>query len=146
MAIKVLSASILVCERWLLEEDKVFSAIRIVDISYLPQPLPENAAIEINILATIKTLSSGDAAVPFALRLIDPTGKEFPLKGVPDKIALTSKFPDKLDIPRGTTIGLHLGIKPDPFGTYFLKMLVDGAEVATAVFTLLPTPATEKQS
>ena len=141
---QVFSAAILICEKFLLEEDKVFSAIRIVDVSFVPKEVPQNAVVEINIVVLIKSLEPGD--VRFLMRLIDPAGKEHDLKGFPETISLSSKFPDRADVPSGNTMGLRLNMKPDHTGTYFLKVLLDGVECAKTAFTLLEQAIEKHQS
>lgn len=67
-----------VCEKVLVEQDRVPSLIRIVDTytMILPDPVPDNAVPSVDLVAFV-SLKSGDVAGNFdvGLRLVDPNGK-----------------------------------------------------------------------
>jgi len=133
MPLKILSTSALICERFLVEKDDVFSAIRIIDLFYVPQDSPEYAAMQVNVLVVVKTSNDGEASL--RIKLIDPSGNVETLAGPPERIVVKSKFPGTL-IPTGTTIALHLNISPKTLGTYYLNVELDGQQVANVPFTL----------
>lgn len=146
MPLDLLAVSALVCERYLLEKDDVFSLVRVIDLFYVPQaPSPAETepvahAIQINILVFVKARAPGSA--PFRLLLRRPDGEERAIGSdqVRDVLEIASKFPDT-DIPTGTSIALTLHVETKALGTYFLAVEIDGEVRATVPFTLLPSPA-----
>jgi len=141
MPLNILSVSAFVCDRILIEKDDVCSAIRIVDVHYVPPDVPQGAALEITLFMVIKTLNPGEA--PLTLKLLTPDGSERIMKGLDKIVVEKSKFPDDPNIPIGSTVGLRMAIEPRPLGTYTIKVEIEGAERAQVYFTLR---ASEKQS
>jgi hypothetical protein len=141
--LKILSAVILVCERFLHEVDAVFSAVRMVDVSYVPPNLPKNAVVEVNVLVIIKSLERGSVAL--GMKFINPNGEEHRLQGIMERLELTSRFPDEPAIPGGVTLGLHVNMRPEPLGTHYLVVELDGVEAARAAITFKPQPSADTQ-
>jgi hypothetical protein len=147
MPLEVLSAAAIVCERFLLEKDEVFSAIRIIDVFLVPKEIPQGLHMEVSFLILIRAKGEGEARL--ALKLIDPVGKERKVaadkSNVPDRVVATKKFDDP-EIPTGISLAVHLNVEPKPLGTYCLRLELDGSEKASAYFTLIPQPSPDRQS
>ncbi|MBK7927900.1 MAG: hypothetical protein IPJ98_10535 [Bryobacterales bacterium] len=142
MALDLISVSALVCERFLAEEDHVFSAIRIVDIFYVPMPPPSQAQdlpvqiIPVYVLIFIKAWNAGE--VGFRLRLKKPSGEEkvFDAPQVPQRIEISPRHPEP-GLPLGASIGLTIHVRSSDLGTHVLLIEVDGKTEAKVPFTLL---------
>ena len=147
----VISASVIVCERVLREEDKVQSAIRIADVWFVPKPLegvPKelHPAIQIQALAVVRVYPGTDGTGHLLrMRLIKPSGESADL-GDPYEPDFTQNIPAA---PGGITIQAQIGIKamsPKAHGTYYICLLLDEQEIARAPVTLVPVPDEAQQN
>jgi len=151
MQVDLLSASAFICERVLHEEDGAISAIRIVDVFYVPatEQIAEDAihnliakinAVNFHLVVLFRTKAEGQARL--ALSFINPAGDESPIKthGVPEILVFKSNFPGTA-IAAGQTLNIHLGLPIRPLGTYFVLVRLDEQIVASVPFTLLVHPS-----
>ena len=138
----LLSASLILCERVLHEEDGVTSAIRIVDIFYVPKK-PEGAPENILPLAqahglvNLKAEPNHEQEHELEFRTINTVGEVQSL-GPPMKIKFTSRVGPQS--PRGVTADIQLNVLVKRFGTCFLCVHLDGDEVLRTPFTILQKP------
>ncbi len=136
----LISASIFVCERILHEADGVVSAIRIVDIFYVPEPppsMPENALplVQAYGCAILKSVAGHNEEHSIQLKMINTIG-EITVVGEPVKTRIGSTAGLE-KVPGGATINAQLNIGVKRLGTCYLCVEVDGEEVTRAPFTLL---------
>lgn len=135
----ILTANILVCERLLLEQDGIASAIRVVDIFYvgLPENLPADSVPMIQTYAWMQLKSepghSGKHGVQ--IRLINTVGESSVIVEKPD--ATFEAKPGLEELPRAISLVVQLNLAVKRFGTCYVCVDVDGEEVARTPFTLL---------
>ena len=136
MAVKFEFVSAFICERVLMEADGVTSAIRIVDIFFVPEGAPEEAIVPFYLIVLLKTVPVPDEEIRIGVTLIRANGERERLPdppGQPFKLQLFSGDPS---IPGGFSLILHANIKPRNMGTCFLEIDVDGEPVTRVPFTL----------
>jgi hypothetical protein len=75
MAVKFPFVSALLCERVLIDQDKLVSAIRIVDVFQVPEGTPEGTAIQIWAIVTLKTVPVPDETVRVGAWLVGVSGE-----------------------------------------------------------------------
>lgn len=136
-------ASVLVCERVLHEHDGVNSAIRIVDVIYVP----DSAGFRDDAFAVVQAYGLVVAkAVPgyheehlITVKLINTVGEVSAVLPRP----FTADFRSKLgeEVPGGFTINIQLNLAVKRFGTCYLCVEIDGQEATRTPITLLASPA-----
>jgi hypothetical protein len=144
----VISATIVVCERVLIEKDEVISAIRIVDIFYLSapppeikpgDPLPSNLPI-VSFWAVGNVKAEPAYREPHSLevRIVNTIG-EVTTIGAP----ITQAFDARLE-PAPTASGLiaQINLGVTRFGTCYVCLYLDNEEVARSPITLALKPTT----
>jgi hypothetical protein len=130
----------LVCEKVLRERDDVTSAIRIVDVFYVPD-IPADAPTDATYLVTqaIALLSirssKRELAKNIHVQLMKPDGAISSLYG-PTPMEWSNRATPIA--PPGCTYGIELQIVSRIIGTYWIWATLDGDEVARTVFTLRP--------
>jgi hypothetical protein len=136
----VISASVLVCEKVLTEQDGVMSAIRIADVFYIPempeQPQGSMAIVQAYALIILKSKPGEESEHTLALKLERPDGTLVNVTDKPEVVALKSKLPGA---PGGVNMIAILNLQPKTMGTYMLRAYVDSEEVGSAPITLLRT-------
>jgi len=132
-----LSASFLICERALREQDGVISAIRIVDYFMASPNTPdvpiEQRAVVVTVVGNIRATVDDDKNHDIMMTLVRPDGEETPnilLAGQPFPV---SRIPDTA---RQVWIILQVGVLPKAFGEHQFVVTLDGVEVAKIFFTL----------
>ena|SRR6266850_5369173 len=151
MPVDLVSTSAFICERILREEDGALSAIRIVDVFYVPatEQIAEDAvhnliakinAVNFHLVVVLRSKTEGQARLN--LSFINPAGDESPIKmhGVPEMLVFKSNFPGT-KIPPSQTLNLHLGLPIRPLGTYLALVRLDEQIVTSVPFTLLVHPS-----
>src|SRR6266478_5219642 len=145
---KPLSATLLLCEK-ILNEDGVFSIIRIGDLYYVPSVPdipPEKQVVLMNLLIMCTFEADDQCEHLITLRLKRPDGSE---KYVELEKPLTvdlGKLPPKFpDVPRKINfIAAPWGVKPTHMGVHCLILAVDGQDYTSTFFTLARPPAETK--
>lgn len=141
---KPLAAVILVCEKVLNEKDGVLSVIRIPDLFYVHSPpdlAPENQAVLMTVLIMCKFPHDDESTHSVLCRLKRPDGTEKDVDfGVPLEFPLKDNKEGPTTSPRGFNLIASWGVKPTHTGLHELILLVDGNEISSAFFTLLPLP------
>ena len=139
----LISASAFLCERILQEPDSVLSAIRIVDVFYVPELpayAPEGTAVvaELHCLVILKAHPGYRDRNSIEFKLLNTKGDLTPLGD-----ASMTDFAGRLgnDVPGGANITLKLNLGVKNFGTCYICVYLDGEEIIRVPFTLLPSPA-----
>lgn len=134
----LLSLNVLICEKLLVEQDNVISAIRIVEVFNIPVnpevPLDRQGPSMV-ILASGKVPPDDESEHWVELFLVRPNGESSAIGE-----SLRSVFPGQAqsDFPRGFTIGFHLVVLAKQMGTHYIVVNFDGEEVRRVPFILQP--------
>jgi hypothetical protein len=127
-----LLAAAFTCERVLVEQDNVISAIRLVDTVTVnvPTGLPGKAVPVIKLWAVIY-FKSGEApgGYTLTLKIRNPDGKSSPL-GEPMPIHLRGGS-------HGVQTGIELQLAVERFGLFWIDVLLDGEPVTAMPLTLV---------
>src|ERR1700682_666065 len=117
MAVKFPYISAFICERVLQEADGVFSALRIADIFYVPEGVPEGATVQFFAVISLKVAPAPKGDIQIAVTFINASGERerLPDPGVPTPPS--ARLPDDPRIPGGVTLVMQLNIKPKNMGT-----------------------------
>jgi|SRR5579863_7675811 len=117
MAVKFPFVSAFTCERVLREKDDVLSAIRLVDVFFVPEDAPVGAVIQFYAFVSLKIVPAPDEEITLGLTLIRPTGERehVPAPSGPTKI---QKFRDDPSVPVGVTIIMQVSVKVKDMGTH----------------------------
>jgi hypothetical protein len=135
----LISVSALLCERVLTETDKVMSAIRIVDILFVPpKSQDEYKPVLANLLLIARFEPDGAEEHTVEVRLLRPDG-ELQSFGDPRIVSLEpSPYP-------GTPIGINLvaqmWVTPHQTGIHYIVAYVDGEEVTRVPYSIIERPA-----
>jgi len=141
----LISVGAFVCERTLIERDFVVSAIRIIDLIYIPEfPVAsmENTfpVVQASCCVIFKSIPGHNKQHRVELKLLDTTGELQDL-GDPMEVNLESKIEG---LPSGATIAAQLNFGAKLLGTYYLCIYLDQEEVARTPFTLMRGPSGAK--
>lgn len=139
MAVKFEFVSAFICERVLQEEGGIVSAIRIVDVFFVPEGAPEDTPISFYVVASLKTVPVPDSEVTVGITLVRTTGEHEQL-AQPQKYHLLSYNNDP-SIPGGFNLLMQLNVKPKNMGTCYVEIEVDGT-VVRIPFTFRRPPQT----
>lgn len=136
----LLSANCVICERALREADGVFSAIRIVDIFFVPNvpgiPLDQQV-VPITLLGMIRVSSEDDTEHTIELSLTRPNGEESVVNVVSNQPIPIGRFSGA---PRSISIIARMGVLAKQLGMHQIAIKFDNQEVANTQFTLSETP------
>jgi hypothetical protein len=145
MAVNFEFVSAFLCERVLTEASGVSSAIRIVDIFYVPENPPENFRVQFFVMLLLKTMPvPKETKIQISVTLIRPTGQREQLPDPPDQPYLISIFENDPSIPSGFNLNIGLALKGDELGTFLLEFNVDGTPVTRVPFTLRRVPSQQQ--
>ena len=137
MNIPLVSASLTICEKVLLESDGVRSLIRIVDLFSVGPPIPnlpeEIQVLEITVAGFFRLQPDDDSVRSVELHLIRPSGEER-LIGV---VSEMSAPPNEHGSPRGFWLQAQFGLVPSEMGVHYLSAKMENIEVARAHLTLV---------
>lgn len=128
------SLAVLVCEKILTEIDGVLTAVRIVDVFSV---LPEVKQVPVRVLIVLKAYPSNEV-YRLALEHQPPHG---PAVQIGTQEIHFQSHPAGPTIPTGLNIQIEIGVDAQVLGTHIIRAVVDGNEVATTQFTLLPKEA-----
>jgi hypothetical protein len=141
----LLSANLLICEKALTEApDRVVSAIRIIDVFYIPAPIssPESTqtktffGIQVSAIVLLKAHPGDESQHDLTLHIAGPDGTSKKITSEPIKCDFKSHLHDA-SIPGGATAVAHLSFQTTRPGTYYLVALLDDQEIARTPLTLL---------
>jgi hypothetical protein len=143
----LISASLLVCDRVLLEKDEVSSAIRIIDVFYVPAlpPLPPGLILPPEMqdkygplltaygLVQIRAKAGHRDEHDLEFRIINTAGEESIVASA------KAKFDSHIEgATTGITASAQINMFVKRFGTCFLCIYLDGNEITRTPFTLAP--------
>lgn len=137
----LISADILVCERVLFEADGVISAIRMVDLFFVPTERPPNLPedslplVQGFVCAILKAVPGHTEDHIFDIKLTNTLGQVSSLLPEPVK----SKFgvsPGFERFPGGVGLNSPLSLWVKRMGTCYVSLFVDGQEVARAPISI----------
>jgi hypothetical protein len=139
----LVSVNLLVCERVLLEADNVPSAIRIVDIFYVPEKpanMPDDAVqlVQAYVMAVIRAVQGHRDQHKIRLRMINTVGE------VSTLAEFHPTFESKAGLeatPPSVNMVAQLNLAVKRFGTSFIVLDIDNEEVARVPITLLQKPS-----
>jgi hypothetical protein len=139
---KPVSSIVLIAERFLNEQDRVISAIRIVDIFFVDpvdqDTQAEKKAVLVNVLIVTKFLPGSEDEHQVKLSLLRPSGA---LKEVGEPIVARVDFSNYPNAPTGLSVKATVPVAVTELGTHYFIVEVDGEEVGRTPFTLVPRPA-----
>lgn len=143
MAVKFPFVSAFLCERVLIDQDGITSAIRIVDVFQVPETTVEHAIVQFFAVVTLRTLPVPDEEVHVSVFLVRASGDRVRLPDPPiDKAFELRKHNPDPSLPGGLTLILQLHLKPTNAGICFLEIEVDREVVTKIPFTIRHIPAT----
>jgi len=134
----LIAVSAFICERVLVEKDDVISAIRIVEIFYVPE-LPTNAPedavalIQAWCIVILKALPGHYEKHVIELKLLNALGA---LTSIGSEEADFSTRPELGSVPTGASLALQLNIGVKNYGNCSVCIYLDGEEIARAPFTI----------
>jgi hypothetical protein len=144
-----ISINVILCETLLLDQENVYSAIRIKDVYYFerqPGVAPEHLPpIPMKILVIGKTPPEDESKHSVQLGLIAPDGRRS-FMGDPLEAVLQARLNDESllaegskasDIAGGFTIVARINIVPTQVGLHYVVVFLDGQPVARCPFTIL---------
>lgn len=119
----------------MMEADGISSAIRMVDIFYVPENFPDSGVINFFIYAAVKTkVPAASTTVQFKATAIDPEGKRSKLQD-PKPLDVVV-FNDDPSVPTGSALILNANIHPKKMGTHYVEVEANGELIGTVPFTL----------
>ena len=137
----IFSVTAFLCEKVLIEEDKVNTAIRIVDAFYfhVTEEVPlDLQGVQMSLLVICKAASMEETNHQLELFITRPNGEK-KLAGPAIPMKLTSRIPDVLG---GFNLHASIGVVPRQFGVHYFTIVIDGEEVDIVRFMLLESPKT----
>jgi len=140
----VTTVTLLLCERFLREADGVFSAIRIVDVFYVPESPPSTPderlpVVQFYALAQVKTKPGHNDKHVVWFKLLTTKGELADMGGPVSVGQGSSLFPTA---PGGFTVAIQINLRVKNLGTAYLCFYLDSEELIRTPFTLTPTPIT----
>ena len=130
------AASLLICEKTLQEADGVVTAIRLVDVFFVP-PQPESESTErrvlIYVVGAMKVPQNDRSEYSLALQLILPNGDNNEPKELFKGVFTSGKIPEALP---GLNFAVQMSIVVR-LGTHYVRLLLNGSEEARAAFTIV---------
>jgi hypothetical protein len=132
----LLDYSMLLCEKVLQEVDGAPSAIRLVDVFYLPAAtvdLPrERQAIRMSLLVRLRLKPDDTDEHTLRVDLVRPSGERATVaESVPTRG--TSKFPG---VAGGINLIIQTGVIPKEEGQHYFALFLDGTEIYRTHFIL----------
>jgi hypothetical protein len=143
----VISISLFLCEKTLMEQDSVLSAIRIVDVFPVRGVTTEKSApplIRIFGCALVKAKPGPPFQFKARFQVADEAGHVVDI-GPPMDLPIGNKNQDQ-SLPMGGSIAIELNIEARTFGTSYLCFCLDEAEVSRTPFTIVPLPEPKQQA
>ena len=158
MTSTLISLNVIVCEKILFEQDRIYSAVRIVDVLYFrrdPNVSIEVQPLPICILVMGKTQPEDKAEHWVQIVLKRPNGEETsvgdPLRAVFESVltdegdALLAEGSNASDIAGGFTIRAEISVVPRQVGRHQIEVLMDNALVARTPLTILELKSRETE-
>lgn len=139
MAARFQFKSSFLCEKVLIESDRVLSAIRLVDTFGVPEDAPPDFAIMFYVVAMLKSRPAVNTEYQVVASMVRANGEkvQLPLSFPPAKSVVFENDPS---IPAGPTIIFQMAVQPRGMGTCLLEIAFDGVIEIEIPFTLRRSP------
>ena len=141
MAVKFEFVNTVICEKVLTEVDGITSAIRIVDLFFIPENAPETFVIQFTVIIALRAFITSPEEFRVGITLIGPTGNRQRLPDPPEQPYKLSIFENDPSVPSGFTLIIGCAVKPTKLGTCYLEVEVNGEAITKIPFTLRRVPA-----
>jgi hypothetical protein len=143
MAVKFPFVSGFLCERVMTEKDDIPSAIRMVDLFYVPDGLPEGTGIQFWAFVMLKIVPVPEVKAKVSISIVNSKGERQSLPPpTPDGMIELSPFQGDRSVPGGITLILQFNVIPKNLGTCYVEVDVDGENAIRIPFTLRRSPST----
>jgi hypothetical protein len=136
----LISARIFTCERILTEKDDVLSAIRLVDVFFVPFPPPSELSastiptVTTYAIANVKAIPGYKESHDFEFKMLD-SERNFIHVG-----AQRRAFESRVDeAPTGVGFVIQFDFTVKNLGTCYLGLYLDGEEIARSPITIIGT-------
>ena len=142
MAVEFPFITAFLCERVLFDQDKLVSAIRIVDLFNVPEDVPPTFVIQFFAVISLRVAPPvPDEQVRIAIWLRRVSGERERLADPPNQpYNLREMNPDPSS-PSGVSLVLQFNVIPKNFGTCYIEVEADGTIVTRIPFTIRRVPA-----
>lgn len=134
----LISAFAFVCQNLLTERDGVSSAIRIVEIFFLPKVSDEERTllppVSMSLYAHIRLTEDDDEPHSLHMVLIRPGGERHAIPVFEDRPLQEGKVPN---VDRTVNATGQIAVEPKQLGRHEFAVELDGKKVASAYFTLV---------
>ena len=131
---KVLTASLMICEKILIEKDNVHSLIRMVDLFHIPAKVSADPTVqeflELTAVSLFKLEADDESTHDVEMWLEGPSGEPRRLGGIQMKGEANPR-----GAPRGFNGRANVSVEAIE-GLHLLSVRVDGEEVAKAYFNI----------
>lgn len=144
----IIAVSAFICEKLLRETDGVLTAVRLVDLFFVPElptSMPDEATfpgpfISAVAVVSIKSAPGDTSEHLIEMKIMKPDG-ETKVLGEPTPGRFESRLGSR--VPGGLTaaVQMNLNLRRAMIGQHYLCVSVDGEEVTRVPFTLLPQSA-----
>jgi hypothetical protein len=137
----LLSLNAFICEKILLEQDRVMSAIRMVEVFYVsinPSIPLDKQGTPMMLYIAGRVPEEDNSEHKVEIFLVRPNGEARPIGDPMQSVFPPSGAPG---FQKGFTIGLQLGVAPTQMGTHYFSIKFDGEEVRRVPFILQQGPA-----
>lgn len=142
MAVKFQYINAFVCERVLVEQDGVVSAIRMVDVFNIPADAPSEPLIQFWLVVILKVEPPvPDEEIHLGITMVRATGERVSLPAPPQAVKLRRDGTDPT-LPGGIAFLGQFNLTINNFGTAYIEADVDGKVVARVPVTFRKLPAT----
>jgi len=141
MALSFEFVSAFVCERALIDQEGVLSAIRMVDIFQVPENIVQQTVITFYAVFSLRTMPVPDQDVKVAVYFARASGDRDRLPNPPpDEPYKLRRFLADPSIPGGVLIVIQVNIQPRNAGVCFVELEVDDVVLARIPVTILHIP------
>jgi hypothetical protein len=133
----LISITAIICEKILVERDRVLSAIRIVDLFFVDMATgvpPEKVAALLSLLVSTKFSEADDQLHSIEIKLLRPDGEIQTLVEPHVPPIDRSRYPG---VPTGFNLHAEVAVSARQLGLHAFIIYIDGEEAVRTTFTLL---------
>jgi hypothetical protein len=140
MAVEFPFITAFLCERVLFDQDKLVSAIRIIDLFNVPENSPDTFVLQFFAVISLRVAPPvPDEQVRIALWMRRVSGEREQLPGPPEPFKLQDANSDPSS-PGGVSLVIQLNVIPKNLGTCYIEVEADGKLVTKIPFTIRRAP------
>lgn len=136
MALKFQSVNAFTCERVLVEQDGVISAIRMVDLFNIAADAPPEPTIQFWLVVILKVLPVPEEEIRFGITQVRTSGERTRLPSPAQALKFGKSGIDDPAAPGGAVVLAQFNLTIKHFGTSYLEVDVDGNIVANVPITV----------